>query len=184
MKMAKASQADLDATLKVTQIITELEKGFMPAGEDGEYAEHFYRNDEELCRTALNAILDEADKGSMFRVAFGMLVLLDPRNELVDPDADTLEAHPKVNAALEAVEWKPIDTAPKDGTEVLLMVDRRACMSGCSLVGHYMPGGHCIEDHPPIDAGWYFWNGCMFDTVAKPTHWMPLPPAPEKDNEN
>jgi hypothetical protein len=26
---------------------------------------------------------------------WGMTVLLDPRNEIVDPDADTLEIHPK-----------------------------------------------------------------------------------------
>jgi len=46
------------------------------------------------------------------------------------------------------------------------------------LVGHYMPGGHCIEDHPAIDRGWYFWNGRMFDLASVPTHWMPLPPLP------
>jgi hypothetical protein len=180
--MAKATEADLDAALKITQIITDLEKRCMPSSEEGEFAGHFDRNDPEQCMTALHAILNAAYKGNLFRVTFGMVVVIDPRNELVDPDADTLEVHPKVKAALEAGEWQPIDTAPKDGTEVLLMVERRAGMTGCSLVGHYMQGGHCIEDHPPISAGWYFWNGCMFDTAAKPTHWLPLPSAPEKDN--
>ena len=74
--------------------------------------------------------------------------------------------------------WKPIETAPKDGSEVLLLVERRAGIPGKMLVGHYMPGGHCIEDHPAIDQGWYFWNGCMFDRASKPTHWKPLPSAP------
>lgn len=76
-------------------------------------------------------------------------------------------------------EWQPIETAPKDGREVVLAVAFRAGISKGVLVGHYMGGGHCIEDHPPIDAGWYFWNGCMFDEAAKPTHWMPLPHHPE-----
>jgi hypothetical protein len=34
------------------------------------------------------------------RVVFGMAVVLDPRNEVVDPDADTLEIHPKYAAAI------------------------------------------------------------------------------------
>ncbi len=73
-------------------------------------------------------------------------------------------------------EWQPMETAPRDGTEILLAVESRAGVRGKALVGHWMPGGHCIEDHPPIDAGWYFWNGCMFDRASKPLAWMPLPP--------
>lgn len=71
--------------------------------------------------------------------------------------------------------WQPIDTAPKDGREVLLRVELRAGIPGKMLVGHYMQGGHCVEDHPPIEQGWYFWNGCNFDRAAKPLFWMPLP---------
>ena len=71
--------------------------------------------------------------------------------------------------------WQPIETAPKNGSEVLLRVKRGKC-----LVGHYMPGGHCIEDHPPIAPGWYFWDGRMFDQASEPTHWMPLPAPPSQ----
>lgn len=77
--------------------------------------------------------------------------------------------------------WQPIETAPKDGSEVLLAVKIRAGIPGKMLVGHWMPGGHCIEDHPPIDAGWYFWNGSMFNLASKPTHWMPLPKLPGEE---
>lgn len=69
----------------------------------------------------------------------------------------------------------PMETAPKDGREVVLKVKLRAGTPGKYLVGHYMGGGHCIEDHPPIDAGWYFWNGRMFDRAAEPVGWMPIP---------
>lgn len=72
--------------------------------------------------------------------------------------------------------WQPIDTAPRDGRELLLRVKYRAGIPGKCLVGHYMQGGFCIEDHPPIDAGWYFWNGLMFDKAAEPIAWIPLPP--------
>ena len=71
--------------------------------------------------------------------------------------------------------WEMMDTAPKNGTEVLLIVKSRAGMPHGKLVGHYMGGGHCISDHPPIDEGWYFWNGCMFDRAAQQLMWMPLP---------
>lgn len=81
----------------------------------------------------------------------------------------------KAGAEALARSWQPIETAPKDGTEVLLLVKRRAGIPGKMLVGHYMRGGHCIEDHPAIDPGWYFWNGRMFDAAAEPLSWMPLP---------
>ena len=74
------------------------------------------------------------------------------------------------------VDWRPMDIAPLDGREVLLQVERRAGIPGRCLVGHYMPGGHCIEDHPPIAQGWYFWDGREFDLASKPTGWLPLPP--------
>jgi len=76
------------------------------------------------------------------------------------------------------VSWEPMNTAPRDGSEILLFVRRRAGAPGRMLVGHYMPGGHCIEDHPPIERGWYFWNGTMFDHGAVPLCWAPLPAAP------
>jgi len=74
---------------------------------------------------------------------------------------------------------RDMSSAPKDGTEVVLWVKARAGIPHCCLVGHYMRGGHCIEDHPAIDEGWYFWNGCMFDRAAEPIAWMPLPAAPD-----
>ena len=81
----------------------------------------------------------------------------------------------------ESTPWQDIETAPRDGREVILAVKTRAGIQHGLLVAHYMGGGH-----PPIDAGWYFSNGhMMFDHAFKPTHWMPLPnhsqwvPVPE-----
>lgn len=73
------------------------------------------------------------------------------------------------------MELQPMETAPMNGTEVLLKVKARAGDSGKFLVGHWMPGGHCIEDHPAIEQGWYFWNGRMFDKAAEPIAWAALP---------
>lgn len=81
--------------------------------------------------------------------------------------------------------WRPIDTIPKDKDgdpepgEFLLLVKSRAGVPYKCLVGHWMPGGCCIEDHPPVARGWHFWNGAMFDRASDPTHWMRLPEPPK-----
>ncbi|AVQ84253.1 hypothetical protein [Variovorax sp. PMC12] len=106
MKMARASDADIDAALAVSRILEDLEKRYMPEapGEERQGIEWFDRDDAEQCQRALGILLDAAAKGSIFRVTFGMAVVLDPRNELLDPAADTLEKHPKTMAALAAVD--------------------------------------------------------------------------------
>lgn len=68
------------------------------------------------------------------------------------------------------MEWQPIETAPRDGTWFLGFMERQT-----------------LEDTIRVWA-WMPWKGCdtpMFydaaDTIEdeQPTHWMPLPPAPE-----
>ena len=83
----------------------------------------------------------------------------------------------------EISEWRDIESAPHDGTEVVLRVRLRAGVPGRCLVGHWMPGGHCIDDQPPIEAGWYFWNGTMFDLAAQPLEWAPLPGSSFREPE-
>lgn len=104
MKMARASKADLDAALDVSNIIEQLEQGYMPSTDESDDLERFDCDDREQCRRALNAILDAAQKGSLFRVTFGMTVVLDPA-------ADTLELHPKLVAALDGATAIPASFA-------------------------------------------------------------------------
>jgi hypothetical protein len=95
---------------------------------------------------------------------------------LETPSKEVQERMDEIESQLK---WRSMKTVPKDGREVLLKVESRAGIDGKCLVGHYMPGGHCIEDHPPIDEGWYFWNGCNFDLASKPIAWMALPKEEE-----
>ena len=99
----------------------------------------------------------------------------DPRAERYIPYTDYVALEQSRNRDLARNVLDAIDTAPKDGREVLLLVESRAGVGPRFLVGHYMPGGHCIEDHPPIEAGWYYWNGCMFTGPERPLMWMELP---------
>lgn len=87
-------------------------------------------------------------------------------------------------------EWKPISSAPKDGTSVLV-VDINASTPE-AMEAHWAQhdawGGEptwlCGKTWPP------FWKmtprvarayGEIVGEVMSPTHWMPIPPPPPKD---
>lgn len=95
MRMAKASQQDIDAALELSKAFQTIGYGYDPCVEDGE---RISRDDPATCQRVLDHLIEINDRGSLFRVAFGMQVLLDPRNELVDPNAHTLEFHPRIAA--------------------------------------------------------------------------------------
>ncbi len=63
------------------------------------------------------------------------------------------------------MEWHPIETAPKDGTKVLLS-NSEDVFSGCWVESTLR--------------GFEWWSGEQGGTV-KPTHWMPLPEPPKGD---
>jgi Protein of unknown function (DUF551) len=72
-----------------------------------------------------------------------------------------------MRAALEAAAracWQPIETAPKDGTAILL------------CVGRWMTVGHWHR----VAGGWSS-NGPVYSPYGldeQPTHWQPLPEPP------
>lgn len=86
-----------------------------------------------------------------------------------------------------STQWRPIETAPMDGTQVILLTPDRS-----SFPAQYMPGfldgdgNDCwgwvaMSDLHPDD-----WSdGVCWDVnedglpSQKPTSWMPLPPPPE-----
>ena len=68
------------------------------------------------------------------------------------------------------MDWKPIETAPQDGTQLLICdadgVVREAWFYLCT----------------GIAAGWYLANTHPVNLAREvlPTHWMPLPALPER----
>ena len=109
MKMAKASEADLDMAMELTAAFDVLTGHWptLPTGlcsaEDDADDDRFDCDDDRQCGTVLRHLLAIAERASLMRVTFGMTVLLDPRNKIVNPDADTLEHHPDTVAALAAM---------------------------------------------------------------------------------
>ena len=94
--------------------------------------------------------------------------------------ARTMSAAPAV-AAPEPRRWQPIETAPKDGTDIMLS-------NGAVVAeGHWLHVEGGIREHRDLEGryigqdedegydGWIDWFGGM---LPEPTHWMPLPAAP------
>jgi hypothetical protein len=72
-------------------------------------------------------------------------------------------------------EWQPIDTAPKDGTRIILWlpVEDVAISGFWEWVEPERIDGHQLY------SGFYDWfvdnDYVIFDSEYRPTHWMPMP---------
>lgn len=79
-----------------------------------------------------------------------------------------------------AMVWRPIDTAPKDGTKVLIVNDE-GTMDVAGYIELFderiefvrMAKGGAVYRNVREETG--YWNT---DTVCFPTSWIPLPEAP------
>ena len=61
-------------------------------------------------------------------------------------------------------EWQPIESAPRDGTEVLLV-----CVTGDIGVCYWRTDGKDNQG---------YWTWGLGHSFFGPTHWMPLPKPP------
>ncbi|WP_277080781.1 hypothetical protein [Thauera propionica] len=100
MKMAKATAIDIDVAMDIANIVGALENRYRPALVFGDDDEELFLDMDSAAdlRAVVEKVRELALRGSLFRVVWGMAVLLDPSNEVVDPDADHLEIHPKISA--------------------------------------------------------------------------------------
>lgn len=80
-------------------------------------------------------------------------------------------------------EWQPIETAPTDGTTILLYGDVAGEINGPAFVPSVSIGYYDYGSGDFSDKG-YTWNsmgGDAYSVWVKPTHWMPLPEPPKED---
>lgn len=101
MKVARADENDFEAALQLLGLLDTVSKGYYPSDPDGE--EHApLRFDEDdpahLMKlwARLKACLDHAP-GFQGRVIFGGLTLMDPRNRIIDEQADVIQLHPTLH---------------------------------------------------------------------------------------
>ena len=71
------------------------------------------------------------------------------------------------------VGWRTIDSAPKDGTEVLLWVVHEMAKRCRDPIAEGYAAA-CVGYWTDFNTGGWVWNG-LCGTI---THWMPLPPSP------
>ncbi len=73
-------------------------------------------------------------------------------------------------------EWQPIETAPKDGsTVILLLSDDAACE--CPFAAYWTHRSRFGEP------GWVgSLSGYSCDDSEIPTHWIPIPPRPRSSS--
>ena len=75
---------------------------------------------------------------------------------------------PKLSEA-DVMKWQPIETAPKDGTEILTV------KHGVMVINNWHRCWMTRKGQELVYNDWQ-WQ-------SKPTHWMPLPDPPEVPNE-
>lgn len=79
--------------------------------------------------------------------------------------------------------WHPIATAPKDGAAILLLCPDSVPDIPFIFVGSWLAQDHANDMGEP-DEGWFSfdsegWSWSVYPEYL-PTHWMPLPPAPDQ----
>ena len=166
MKMARASEADLDMAMELCGALDGLTgwcASVPPAVAkvaDVEDSERFDSDDREQCVRVLGYLLKVADRASLMRVVWGCAVMLDPRNKCVDPDGDVIERHPDAKVGMDARRARPRCEWHED-------------------IGPVLWWKFPVDEPPycgtPLDAEWAGYH----------THWSPLivPEQPIKDEE-
>jgi hypothetical protein len=78
------------------------------------------------------------------------------------------------------MEWQPIETAPRDGSELLgwFPYHARADTGGSVFVIRWNNERHHNKPKPHFSASGWAW-GVLDLRRHQPTHWMPLPARPE-----
>lgn len=108
MKMAKASQADLDMALDLIGVLDDIERGYFPyrfSNPDEEISERIDTDNSDQYDRLIDALQRLLYRGSIGRVIMGMAVVCDPANECIDPEADCIEHHPMRQKMESALLW-------------------------------------------------------------------------------
>lgn len=88
---------------------------------------------------------------------------------ILDQTCERLIQRQKLNG------WRPIDQAPKDGMDILLLIEN----SDIPVVGHYLhERWHGNAEHYDVSCGMWCQGGSI-KAIVKPTHWRPLPEPPQ-----
>ena len=107
IRMAKASKEDMDTVFRLMHLVDAIGDGYCPSNEEG--APTFFDDDDrEHLQALCRKILEIADNsGGIHRVVGAASIILNPQNNLIDPDDNCIELSPDLKAAQKAAElWE------------------------------------------------------------------------------
>jgi hypothetical protein len=131
MKMARATEADMDAANRLANLLGEVDKGYYPsapaADEKADEPLWFNPDDPEQLRDFYDRVMAhvKAAPGGLFRVTFGFSTLM--HNNVCDPALDVLELHPDLVAAREAAKRAYPQEITPELRDVLGMMNFETC---------------------------------------------------------
>jgi len=106
----------------------------------------------------------------------------DPREQAVGI-AEAMRAYATAAVMADRAErWRPIETAPRDGTRILLW-ER---FTDYPVVGYWLNESWNAETESyEVSCGTWCYGGCVYDCIdpKQVTHWQPLPQPPAEDGE-
>nr|DAU87868.1 MAG TPA: hypothetical protein [Caudoviricetes sp.] len=126
MKVSKATNQDVDAIFDIIGLLDIARDGEMPNENEesdpkeniGEWAllaaldateeEYVSNKVNHFIRQALKRLLSIHSSAYLMRAAMNLSCFLEPSNEIIDPENDVLELHPKIHQAIldsERLEW-------------------------------------------------------------------------------
>jgi hypothetical protein len=76
-------------------------------------------------------------------------------------------------------DWQPIETAPKDWVPVIVMAISEDEHEDALDEERDPVASIMVAKHSPIQPGRWWLCGASMCMVFSPTHWMPLPEAPD-----
>ena len=125
--------------------------------------------------------IERADEGS------DLLADADRNRGIARKDRSLMSKHstpsPQQGRSANVPAWQPIETAPKDGTPILVSFGSmgiwRVFWSEPEWTDAYCIW--CVDDNKH---GPYVLRGFSDEGDRAPTHWMPLPPAPLANGED
>ncbi len=83
------------------------------------------------------------------------------------------------------MEWQPIETAPRDGTEIIVGVD----IASVWIVrnARFVKATNWTPQEPDDVDGWWAQRNSVtqehLDGIYEPTHWLPMPDPPGNPHE-
>jgi hypothetical protein len=145
----------------------------------------------DLSREEIEELIDRLEGEAEESTAYEDVVII---------DGTKVQAASAIRQLLSATEWKPIETAPKDGTEILLTgtmnvdgedypehVAAEISASRPVVIGRWTSSSGCTiwQDEETselrrvqVRERWHHAGWDVESNGLEPTHWMPLPLPP------